>query len=320
MTDVYPGAIWRPIDYSGHNACDELTAFTVHEAVTTAEQSVFGWVSSEGSCNVFNGRYGYCEQYIPAGVQSYANSAGNHRSFAMESFDGLKIVNDPSYREVGMGGIYGDSAQTGQWDEGQCERIADIFAWLNLDHGIPLRLMATSATSEHGIGPHRLGVPGWPIYDNNGGELWTSHAGKPCPGDMRIAQLPGIVARAQVIASAVTAGTATWLPTGNVDLPSALARGATSVPTTPPEDSVTPQDIAQIKAAINAAVTQPVDVYFVNVGGTVFEADLRAGTRRALTAADYPIRRGVLTKAGIRWAVWDKLARVSNPNAFGKAI
>ena len=233
MTTQYPGAIWRPINYSGHDACDELTALTVHEAVTTAEQSVFGWVSSEGSCNWFNGKNGYAEQYIPAGIQSYANSSGNHRSFAMESYDGLKILQNP-YREVGSGGIYGTEAQNGRWDDGQVERIADVFAWLNIEHGIPLRLMASSHTSEHGIGPHRLGVPGWPGgYDDLGGERWTSHPGKPCPGDLRIAQLPGIVARAQAIADAIQSGRCGYLPTGEVDVQAALARTG-NTPLTPP--------------------------------------------------------------------------------------
>jgi hypothetical protein len=220
---VMPGLIWRPIDYSKHRAVDELTAHTLHEAVTRAEQSVYGWVYGEGSCNWFNGKNGYAEQYIPAGVESYANSSGNHRSFAMESYDGLQILQNP-YREVGIGGVYGDSAQTGRWDAGQCERAADVTAWLHLEYGLPLQVMQTSHTSEHGVGPHRLGVPGWPPYDENGGELWTSHPGKTCPGDLRIAQIPSIVARAQVIADAIQAGRCGYLPTGEVDVQAALAR------------------------------------------------------------------------------------------------
>lgn len=268
MGNWYPGAVKRPIDYSGHPVCDELTAHTLHEAVTTAEQSVFGWVSSEGSCSWFNGKGGYAEQYIEAGVQAYANSYGNHRSFAMESYDGLHIQQAP-YREIGSGGIYGTSAQTGKWDDGQCERIADVTAWLHIEHGIPVRVMQSSHTSEHGVGPHRLGVPGWPGgYDDVGGERWTSHPGKPCPGDLRIAQIPGIVARAQVIADAIQAGRCGYLPTGNVDLAAALARtgGKISTPsggaTTPPSTPTDWFDMAskdEVKDALRELLTeQPV--------------------------------------------------------------
>lgn len=87
--------------------------------------------------------------------------------------------------------------------------------------------MRTSRRDDTGVGYHRLGVPliaggqdGWPD-----GEVWTTSPGKPCPGDRRIAQVPGIVARAGIIAAGVRAGSFELLGRGPLTLADALARG-----------------------------------------------------------------------------------------------
>ena len=67
--------------------------------------------------------------------------------------------------------------------------------WLQTVDGTPLDLMPDSKPGRRGWGPHRLGiehsrgigaVPGWLLP---GGERWSSHIGKECPGDAKVAQV-----------------------------------------------------------------------------------------------------------------------------------
>lgn len=231
MAKRYPGGRWIPTGDAG--AMSSVRGCSWHEAVSRDEHGdgIAGWVRSAKSCHAYNGKNGDFAQYMDIGRKAYGVSQGNSTMLTVESYDGLKILENP-YREVGIGGQYGDSANTGRWDAGQAERAADFMAWLNLDYGVPLRMMASSARSESGHAPHRWGIAPW---RQPGGESWTAHDGKPCPGDLRVAQLPGIVQRAKVIAAAIKAGKCSYLPPGPVDVVKALARtgGKPTTPTTP---------------------------------------------------------------------------------------
>lgn len=237
MTPRYPGAYWKPTGDNGPMS-RKLDSMTWHEVVSRAEQSIFGYVQSAKVCQAYNGKQGYFEQYMDWDRVAYGVADGNSHRATIESYDGLLIQNDP-YREIGIGGVYGDSANTGRWDEGQCERMSDVIAWAFLELGIPIRLMANSRTEEIGHAPHRWGIAPWRVA---GGEVWTKHDGKPCPGDLRVQQMTPIIARAQVIATAVQAGTATWLPPGVVDVPKALLRGKTTNPIPPATTPPTPEE------------------------------------------------------------------------------
>lgn len=219
MTPKYPGAVWLPTGDNGTmpNGPD---ACSFHEAVTRAP-SVFGWVQSAKACHAYVGQDGTFEQYMDFDGIAYGVKDGNSHVITIESFDGLLIDNTNGYRELGLGGLYGDSADTGRWDDGQLERFADVAAWMHLNLGI--ELVCSSRAGDPGFGGHRLGIEPWRSTLYGSGESWTAHDGKPCPGDLRMLQIPGIIARAQTIAAAVTAGAA-WLPAGPVDVPAALAR------------------------------------------------------------------------------------------------
>jgi hypothetical protein len=123
-----------------------------------------------------------------------------------------------------------------------CERWADYFAWSYVNLGIPLQRL--HGTRDRGVGPHRTGIrnsethiPGGNVYE--GPDSWSSSSTKACCGDQRLLQLYGpnldggagsIIERARVIAAAVQAGRCTWLPQGDVDLASALARTGNQAP------------------------------------------------------------------------------------------
>lgn len=257
--NTYPGAYWRPTDDNGSMpGAPDVTS--LHIAVSSAEQSVYGWTSSAIACHAYNGKDGYFEQYVHWNRKVAGVADGNSHVTTVESYDGLHILQNP-YREIGSGGIYGSNADDGQWDPGQCERAADMLAWQHLEYGLELRVMQTSRRSERGVAPHRLGVAPWRVSD---GEVWTRHDGKRCPGDLRVQQIPAIVARASAIAAAVQAGRCTWLPPGAVDVPAALTRttigsplpGTTptapatpTAPTVPQEDDMATNDevLAEIR-------------------------------------------------------------------------
>lgn len=217
----YPGAIWRPTGDNGPmGQTPDVTS--LHEAVSAAEQSIYGWTVDAKACHAYNGKDGYFEQYVNFDRKVSGVAEGNGHVTTIESYDGLHIQQNP-YREIGSGGLYGTSSDTGRWDAGQCERFSDLLAWQHLDYGLDLRVMQTSRRGETGVAPHRLGIAPWRVP---GGEVWTRHDGKRCPGDLRVEQIPDIVARAQQIAAAVKVGRAGWLPAGAVDVNSALRRGA----------------------------------------------------------------------------------------------
>ena len=62
-------------------------------------------------------------------------------------------------------------------------------------------------------------------------------------------------------------------------------------------------------------------IVFFQRGGTLFEADLIAGTYRAIAnTADRDDRKHVLTKMGVPWTDWAPGKDVENPEAFGVRV
>lgn len=94
----------------------------------------------------------------------------------------------------------------GPWTKDQIRGLAEIFAYVHIEHGIPLRLMTSSKTSQHGLGWHRLGVNGnFPPgryggrLQRGGGELWSGSTGKACPTPPCIDQLDDVLQLAKEI-------------------------------------------------------------------------------------------------------------------------
>lgn len=120
------------------------------------------------------------EQYVDTKYRAPAQLEGNPTLISLET----------------QGGVGADLNQP--WPATMVERIAWILAECNRLDGIPLHRMSNSLPASTGVGYHRLGVDPWRV---NGGELWSTSAGKVCPGDARIAQVPAIVTRANQIAA-----------------------------------------------------------------------------------------------------------------------
>lgn len=128
--------------------------------------------------------------------QSGANLNGNRRVIAIENED-----HGPSFGDWNTGNGHAVPELTLE----QVESNAQILAWANRVHGIPLRLCPNSRPTSRGLAYHRQGITGdFSDYAYpgrvSGGELWSSSGGKVCPGDRKITQRHEILAIATAIA------------------------------------------------------------------------------------------------------------------------
>lgn len=141
---------------------------------------------------------GYVWQSRDTRWQSAANYNGNPRVIAIENEDF-----GPRY------GAWSGSNVPGFTPE-QIESIAQICAWANRAHNIPLVPCPDSKPGSRGIAYHRQGIDGnWAGFAYGGrvagGEVWSTSTGKVCPGDRRITQLlTQIIPRARQIAGLET--------------------------------------------------------------------------------------------------------------------
>jgi hypothetical protein len=93
-----------------------------------------------------------------------------------------------------------DGHEVPGFTEEQIVSIAEALAWCHFTHNIPLVPCPDSKDASEGIAYHRQGIDGnfasaGYAYSGRvkGGELWTEHFGKVCPGDRRITQLLTII-------------------------------------------------------------------------------------------------------------------------------
>lgn len=200
MSDWYPPALRREIASKVRSrGSSKPNAFVLHIAVSESD-SLFGFFANPrvGCSHFYLRRDGMLEQYLPIASKSMADVEGNHRAVSVETQGGLR--QEP-------------------WTDRQVETLSQLAAWLHREHGIPLRLMENSRPSTAGLGYHRIGIDGnFPDSglfagrsQRGGGEVWSRSRGKTCPDNSaspsgtvsRIAQVPGILTRALVIAGAI---------------------------------------------------------------------------------------------------------------------
>jgi murein DD-endopeptidase MepM/ murein hydrolase activator NlpD len=155
---------------------------------------------------------GAVEQYIDTAFRSTANLDGNHDCITVESQDVGRPF--PAWDTKG--------SDVPAWTPAQLEALADLAVWAHLTHGVPLTLLPSAKPRTRGVGWHRQGIDPTRVAD---GELWSKARGKVCPGDRRIAQIPGIVSRAAEIMAQQTS-----------DVEPASDSSGGSVPTRPADD------------------------------------------------------------------------------------
>jgi hypothetical protein len=196
----YPGAIWKPLNpqYVPHNDDGPLriasyNRLDLHVAVSEA-LSLYPFFNYPGraSSHFYIRKDGTVEQYIDTAFRAEADYEGNDATISVET----------------QGGLHGPNTEP--WTDAQVKALAKLFAWLVKTHGIPARLATDSkiGDSSHGLSWHRLGIDGnFPALPSilagrkqrGGGMHYSTSAGKLCPGDAKIKQVPLILAEAKEI-------------------------------------------------------------------------------------------------------------------------
>lgn len=184
MSNVVPGALWRPIDVGNRAARRKGRGLIGHIAVSNSALLIPGPLATRPSDWHFylpKNPYPTGERFaqlIDLDLQSWSSAAGNATCPAFES----------------EGGVGADV--NGLWTANQVESAAIILAHLNRTEGVPLQDMVNSLPTSRGFGIHRYGIDPYRVA---GGEKWSSVYAKACPGDNRAKQVGAIVARAQQI-------------------------------------------------------------------------------------------------------------------------
>ena len=192
----YPDAIKRDIGRGRY--AHTPVRFVLHTAVVNASELKPGATGS--FWHFYVGPTGTVYQYVDtamrAGAETYPGSVG---SISVETWDGYRV--DANRRPIPLDayGVTGWRSRTDvpAWTGAQVASLAKLWAWLRKAHPtIPNRLATTSKDdgTSHGLAYHRLGVKlrATDKLSQTGGVVWSSSAGKVCPGTRRMAQIPGI--------------------------------------------------------------------------------------------------------------------------------
>lgn len=186
----FPGAIWKPITASkGRQRLTVYNRMNLHVAVSEGS-SLHGYFNKSGipDSHFYVRRDGTVEQYVDTAYQAFADLEGNDATISVET--------------QGMG--------PGVWTPEQLASLVDLYVWAVWTHGLARRMATSSKPGEssRGLSWHRLGCDGsFPALPSilagrgqrGGGMHYSKSAGKVCPGDDRIKQIPSIFARAEVI-------------------------------------------------------------------------------------------------------------------------
>jgi len=177
----YARARWRPIPENNSQTRISPRAVVLHTAVSNSA-SLYGFWTSTGSAGVESHFYctksGDLEQYLDTTRRADCQRDGNSFSISVETWDGYPH---------GWNNDYDVPA----WTSAQFEALAQLLAWAHRTHGIPLR--KSRYWNDHGIAWHNkyIGQPGF------------AASARECPGDKRIAQIPGLIKRAQRIVDGI---------------------------------------------------------------------------------------------------------------------
>jgi len=192
---LYPGATVTLLsrEYAGYRALSVHNRMNLHVAVSLAA-TLFGYFNRayKPSSHFYVLKSGQVLQYVDTSRAAEADLEGNDATISVET----------------QGGVYDPQGEP--WTAAQVESLAQLFAWAHKTHGIQMRLATDSklGASSKGLSWHRLGIDGnFPAsgilagrLQRGGGMHYSTSRGKVCPGDAKIQQIPGILARAAQIA------------------------------------------------------------------------------------------------------------------------
>jgi hypothetical protein len=165
---IMPGADWKPVvNHSGSMAAEH--GLVIH--VCQGDNSLYGFFNnpaSQVSSHFWAGKNGELEQYVDTGNAAWAEMAGNYQyiSCECEGFD------------------------TEYMTDQQLDSLAHIFAWGHSVYGWPLVTCdhGGSGLTTHCHYPSGIADPAW--------------GGHPCPGPLRLQQVPEVLSRAVALVGA----------------------------------------------------------------------------------------------------------------------
>lgn len=158
-------------------------ALILHTAVDgpgpTDLASYFGQASVKAESHFYVTMNGTVVQMMDTEVEADANGSADKWAISVETED--------------------DSARRGSdilpWTQAQLDALVRLCDWACTTHGIP-RKRATSSKLPGASGIAYHSQPMRERFDGTSHNPWTAYQGKTCPGDARVKQYPGIVARA----------------------------------------------------------------------------------------------------------------------------
>jgi hypothetical protein len=161
-------------------------AVILHTAVDgpgdTDLAAYFGQASVKAESHFYVTRRGVVVQMMDTTVEADANGTADKWAISVETED--------------------DSAGRGSdilpWNQAQLDAIVKLTDWCCHAHAIPRR-RATSAKLPGASGIAYHSQPMRERFDGTRHNPWTAYQGKTCPGDARVAQYPGVVARVAAI-------------------------------------------------------------------------------------------------------------------------
>jgi hypothetical protein len=159
----YSGAVWKPLSRNFNpDARTAQLGLILHVQAGNGELS--GWFSNpsaQASSTFWVGKDGTVVQYMEAGTdKSWAQAGGN------ALYDSVETEGYP----------------TEKLTDAQVTALAKLVRWEHATYGMPYTVINTPGA--RGFGWHGMG-----------GAAWGGHTG--CPGDLRRAQMPRILALAQ---------------------------------------------------------------------------------------------------------------------------
>lgn len=193
---IYPGASFAPLHPDPDVHPPRMGRFDlclVHTMVFSLEDCdrlfrVDNGAGYDGSEAHFGlGHDGTVIQWVDTRWQAECNGDANTRAISIECAD----------RGQGFPDWDPNGSNVPDFTAKQVEALVDLIDWICRTHDIPRSVIPDSLSSRRGLGWHRLGVNSSPAHQPGfrqpGGEKWSKHTGKVCPGDRRIATLKGKV-------------------------------------------------------------------------------------------------------------------------------
>ena len=283
----YPSAIRRDIGRT-KTALVNPQRVTLHTAVTNAN-SLAGAFKDGPYCHFYVRADGTVEQHQDTAYRAAADLQGNDNTVSIETWDAYResAPNKPiPYDGNGVSG-WRSTSDVPAWTDKQITALIALLQWLWKTHpSIPRKLATDSkiGATSHGVAWHKLGVPSTTgaTVSQTGGMLWSTSAGKVCPGARRIAQIPGIFARAMG-----TATPTTTIPTGDdmtPDQAKQLARVQQILENV--DGLVVGGDLAKrIEAAVDAAVTKATAAILAAIAGIALPGGSTDAVQQAVREA-----------------------------------